>query len=176
MFAPRWLFFYPGLALHLCRNGPVAPLLPGPVHVTPSLSLDVRTLLVAAISTLIGVQCISFAVVVRRYAASRGLLPASGVVERLLLPITLERVSFAALLVGVLGFGRNYLVRVTMGRCRIRATPIRADDPRSGCVDHCGGHRLATRVYGISFGHYRDEAMMDFWANVVSARLWLCSN
>ena len=73
------------------------------MHVTPSLSLDVHTLLVAAISTLIGVQCISFAVVVRRYAASRGLLPASDTVEHLLLPITLERVLFAALLIGVLG-------------------------------------------------------------------------
>jgi hypothetical protein len=73
------------------------------MHVTPSLSLDVHTLLIAAISTIIGVQCISFAIVVRRYAASRGLLPASDTVERLLLPITLERVLLAALLIGLLG-------------------------------------------------------------------------
>jgi hypothetical protein len=105
MFAPRWLFFYPGLALLLGGMTLSLLLLPGPVHVTPNVSLDVHTLLVAAISTLIGVQCISFAVVVRRYAASRGLLPPSHVVERLLLPITLERVLFTALLVGVLGFG-----------------------------------------------------------------------
>ncbi len=103
MFAPRWLFFYPGLALIFAGTVLSLLLLPGPVHVTPSLSLDVHTLLIAAISTLIGVQCISFAVVVRRYAASRGLLPASDTVERLLLPITLERVLIAALLVGVLG-------------------------------------------------------------------------
>src|SRR5580700_1786198 len=105
LFAPRWLFFFPGLALLLGGMTLSLLLLPGPVHVTPNVSLDVHTLLVAAISTLIGVQCISFAVVVRRYAASRGLLPVSNVVERLLLPITLERVLFIALLVGVLGFG-----------------------------------------------------------------------
>jgi Glycosyl transferase family 2 len=106
MFAPRWLFFYPGLALLLAGMVLSLVLLPGPVHVTPSVSLDVHTLLVGAMSTVIGMQCISFAIVVRRYAASRGLLPASDVVERLLLPITLERVLFIALLVvGLIGVG-----------------------------------------------------------------------
>ena len=42
---------------------------------------------------------------VRRYAAARGLLPASEVVERFLAPLTLERVLIAALCIGLLGFG-----------------------------------------------------------------------
>jgi hypothetical protein len=103
MFAPRWLFFYPGVALLLGGMVMSLVLLPGPVRVTPSLSFDVHTFLVAAISTIIGMQCISFAVVVRRYAASRGLLPASDVVERFLRPLTLERVLLIALLLGLLG-------------------------------------------------------------------------
>jgi hypothetical protein len=50
-------------------------------------------------------QCISFAVVVRRYAAARGLLPRSKVVERFLLPLTLERVLLGAMVIGLLGLG-----------------------------------------------------------------------
>ena len=50
-------------------------------------------------------QCISFAVIVRRYAAARGLLPHSKVVERYLVPLTLERVLVVALIIGLLGLG-----------------------------------------------------------------------
>jgi len=78
-------------------------LLPGPVYITPSIALDIHTFLVGAVTILIGMQCISFAVVVRRYAAARGLLPRSEVVERFLVPLTLERVLLVALLIGLLG-------------------------------------------------------------------------
>jgi hypothetical protein len=105
MFSPRWLFLYPGVALLLSGTVLSIALLPGPVFFTPDIGIDVHTLLVAAITTLIGMQCISFAVVVRRYAASRGLLPVSEVVERLLAPLTLERVLIAALCIGLLGLG-----------------------------------------------------------------------
>jgi hypothetical protein len=80
-------------------------LLPGPVYITPNVSLDIHTFLVSSVSILIGMQCISFAVVVRRYAAARGLLPRSNVVQRYLVPITLERVLLVALLIGVFGLG-----------------------------------------------------------------------
>jgi glycosyltransferase involved in cell wall biosynthesis len=103
MFSPRWLFFYPGLALLFLGVLLSILLLPGPVFLTPTLSIDVHTLIVAAITTLIGMQCISFAVVVQRYATARGLLPPSEVVERFLAPLTLERVLIAALCISVLG-------------------------------------------------------------------------
>ena len=103
MFSPRWLFFYPGLILLLFGIGFSIALLPGPMAFTPTIGIDVHTFLVAAITTLIGMQCLSFAVVVRRYAASRGLLPASEVVERFLAPLTLERVLLVALCIGLLG-------------------------------------------------------------------------
>jgi glycosyltransferase involved in cell wall biosynthesis len=105
IFSPRWLFFYPGLVLLLLGTALSILLLPGPVYVTPSISLDIHTFLVSAVTVLIGMQCISFAVVVRRYAAARGLLPRSKVVERLLVPLTLERVLLVALIVGVLSLG-----------------------------------------------------------------------
>jgi len=105
IFSPRWLFFYPGLALLLLGTMVSMLLLPGPVYITPNVSLDIHTFLVSSVSILIGMQCVSFAVVVRRYAAARGLLPRSNVVQRYLVPITLERVLLVALLIGVFGLG-----------------------------------------------------------------------
>jgi hypothetical protein len=103
--SPRWLFFYPGLALLLFGAAFSILLLPGPVYITPNISLDIHTFLVSAVTILIGMQCISFAVIVRRYAAARGLLPRSKVVERYLVPLTLERVLVVALIIGLLGLG-----------------------------------------------------------------------
>jgi hypothetical protein len=105
IFSPRWLFFYPGLALLLFGAAFSILLLPGPVYITPNISLDIHTFLVSAVTILIGMQCISFAVIVRRYAAARGLLPRSKVVERYLVPLTLERVLVVALIIGLLGVG-----------------------------------------------------------------------
>jgi hypothetical protein len=105
IFSPRWLFFYPGLALLLLGTVVSMLLLPGPVYITPNISLDIHTFLVSSLSILIGMQCVSFAVVVRRYAAAHGLLPRSNVVQRYLVPITLERVLLVALLIGVFGLG-----------------------------------------------------------------------
>jgi glycosyltransferase involved in cell wall biosynthesis len=105
IFAPRWLFFYPGLALFMFGIVFSIALLPGPVFIAPNVALDVHTLLVASFFTLIGMQCVSFAIIARRYAAIRGLLPVSPVVRRILFPITLERVLVAALIIGIAGLG-----------------------------------------------------------------------
>jgi hypothetical protein len=45
-------------------------LLPGPVYITPQISLDVHTLIVACISILVGTQVITFGILARRYASS----------------------------------------------------------------------------------------------------------
>jgi glycosyltransferase involved in cell wall biosynthesis len=105
IFAPRWLFFYPGLALFTLGIVFSIALLPGPVSIAPNVVLDVHSFLIASFCTLIGMQCVSFAIVARRYAAVRGLLPVSPVVRRLLFPITLERVLVAALIIGIGGWG-----------------------------------------------------------------------
>src|SRR5215470_7655279 len=105
IFAPRWLFFYPGLALFTLGIVFSVALLPGAVSIAPNVVLDVHTFLIASFCTLIGIQCVSFAVVARRYAAVRGLLPVSPVVRRILFQITLERVLVAALIIGIGGWG-----------------------------------------------------------------------
>jgi glycosyltransferase involved in cell wall biosynthesis len=105
IFSPRWLFFYPGLALLLFGAMVSMLLLPGPIYITANISLDIHSFLVSALTILIGMQCISFAVIVRRFAAARGLLPGSEVVQRYLAPITLERVLLVALVIGLFGLG-----------------------------------------------------------------------
>jgi hypothetical protein len=103
MFSPRWLFLYPGIALLVLGLLLSIVLLPGPVYVTPHIGLDMHTFIVSAFTTLIGVQCISFAIVVSRYAAARGLIPQSKTVDRVLSPLTLERTLLAACAIGLLG-------------------------------------------------------------------------
>jgi hypothetical protein len=105
IFAPRWLFFYPGLALFILGIVLSVALIPGPISIAPNVALDVHSLLVASFCTLIGMQCVSFAIVARRYAAVRGFLPISSVVRRFVFPITLERVLVAALIIGIAGLG-----------------------------------------------------------------------
>jgi len=77
LFSPRWLFIYPGLAMIILGLAVGFALLPGPVRVTPEISLDVHTLMVACISILVGTQAITFGILARRYASFRGFLPAT---------------------------------------------------------------------------------------------------
>jgi hypothetical protein len=77
LFSPRWLFVYPGLAMIALGLSLGFALLPGPVRITPEISLDVHTLIVACISILVGTQAITFGILARRYASVRGFLPAS---------------------------------------------------------------------------------------------------
>ena len=105
MFSPRWLFFYPGLALLCIGILSSTLLLPGPMHITPTVVLDIHTLIVGGVVTLIGMQCISFAIVVRRYVAARYIVPTSRLVEHFFRIITLERVLLFALCLALVGCG-----------------------------------------------------------------------
>jgi hypothetical protein len=151
--SPRWLFFYPGLAL-LIFGAALSILLPGPVYIMPHISLDIHTFSVSAVTILIGMQCISFAVVVRRYAAARGLLPRSEVVERYLVPLTLERMLVVALVIGLLDLGGMIWCVSGMGGCRFRSPSIRRDDQNIDRIDREHRFRAAARVYSISLGNY----------------------
>jgi len=103
LFCPRWLFLYPGLFLLALGVLLSTILLPGPVSIAPNVTLDIHTLIVGATTMLIGMQCVSFAIIVRRYAAARGFLPMTGPIDRLLSSLTLERVLLVAAMVGLFG-------------------------------------------------------------------------
>jgi Glycosyl transferase family 2 len=105
MFSPRWLFLYPGIALLVFGLLISIVVLPGPVFVTPHIGLDIHTAVVSAFTTVIGFQCISFAIIIHRYAAARGLIPLSKTVERWLATVTLERALLVALVLALLGLG-----------------------------------------------------------------------
>src|SRR5215813_8443767 len=63
MYAQRWLFLYPGIALLMLGLAASSLLLLGPLPIGPHVSVDLHTLVVAAMTTIAGLQAISFAFV-----------------------------------------------------------------------------------------------------------------
>jgi hypothetical protein len=73
-FSPRWLFLQPGLALMALGLLSGALLVRGPLALG-SVTLDVHTLLFAAIAVLIGFQSVTFSVLSKAFAIQSGVLP-----------------------------------------------------------------------------------------------------
>lgn len=75
LLCPRWLFFYPGVALLGLGFAAMIWLLPGPRRIG-GVVLDVNTLVYCAVATITGAQAIAFSLLARSLAARDGLLPA----------------------------------------------------------------------------------------------------
>ena len=103
MFSPRWLFLYPGIALLLLGLAASSLLLLGPLPIGPHVNVDLHSFVIAAMATIAGLQTISFAIIVRRYGASRGFFPTSPRLQKRAYLFMLEYVLVAALLLAVLG-------------------------------------------------------------------------
>jgi glycosyltransferase involved in cell wall biosynthesis len=102
LYSPRWLFLYPGIALFVIGSAVGLWLIPGPRHVG-SVTLDVHTLLFAAMVVLIGFQSILFATFSKVFAITEGLLPEDPEFNRLFTFINLEIgliVGFVLILAG----------------------------------------------------------------------------
>jgi len=105
LYCPRWLFLYPGALLMLLGLIIGVWLLPGPRSVG-GVTLDVHTLLYAAMAIVIGFQAISFAVYTKVFAVSEGLVPEDPRLSKLVRFITLEVglvVGGTLLLIGLAG-------------------------------------------------------------------------
>jgi glycosyltransferase involved in cell wall biosynthesis len=102
LYSPKWLFFYPGVALFGCGLAGTALLLPGPLYLG-NLQVDIHTFLVACISMLLGIQSISFAAIARRFATARGFIPRSPRYGVALAALRLEHLLIAALGLVMLG-------------------------------------------------------------------------
>ena len=89
LYSPRWLFLYPGIALFLLGAAISLWLLPGPQTIR-GVTFDYDTLLLGAMSILIGFQSINFAVFTKMFAISERLLPEDPRLNRLFRYITLE--------------------------------------------------------------------------------------
>jgi hypothetical protein len=72
LFSPRWLFWYPGIILMAAGTIMGGALLQGPLPLG-RITLDVHTLLFAAVAVLIGFQATSFAVLSKFFALRAGL-------------------------------------------------------------------------------------------------------
>ncbi|HEY6254944.1 MAG TPA: glycosyltransferase family 2 protein [Xanthobacteraceae bacterium] len=105
MFSPTWLFLYPGLVLVVFGIVGSLFLLPGTVYIG-SVGIDIHTFIVACIAILLGLQCITFSIIARRYGMATGFIPASPHLASLLETWTLERVLIIAcglVLLGLVG-------------------------------------------------------------------------
>jgi hypothetical protein len=111
LFSPRWLFFYPGLAMIAIGALTDLAILPGPI-VVGDVRLGVDTLACAAAMIIIGVQAVLFAIFTHVYASNEGFLPHSATVGRLLRVWTLERGLGIGLAIGAAGLAGTILAFV----------------------------------------------------------------
>lgn len=114
LYSPRWLFLYPGLAMIFIGAVMSAMLSFGTVWIG-RFGLDIRTMLVASASCIVGVQSVCFAIIARSYATTRGFVPPSPYYQRLIEYFTLERavitggilflLGLAGLIAALIGWG-----------------------------------------------------------------------
>ena len=103
--SPRWLFIYPGVLLIALGLAGSAVLAGGSVQVTPTIVLDIHSLVVACFSVLIGVQLVMFGALARRYQMLEGVLPPTANFQKFLMGMSLEPILQAALVIFLLGAG-----------------------------------------------------------------------
>jgi len=105
LYSPRWLFLYPGALLMLI--GVIgATWLVGAPRTVGRVTLDVHTLLYAALGTIIGFQAVIFFLFTKIFAMNEGLLPADPLLTRMFRYITLEAglvVGCLFILIGLMG-------------------------------------------------------------------------
>jgi glycosyltransferase involved in cell wall biosynthesis len=104
LYSPRWLYLYPGLAMIFFGVLVSGLLLPGPMVIADGVGLDVHTLLVAAMSILIGTQSITFGFMARTYAMRNGIIPKETRYAKYLLGITLEKLLVLSVFLIFIGF------------------------------------------------------------------------
>ena len=90
IYAPKFLFFYPGLALIVLGMLGVVALAGGDVRVA-RVELGVHTMVFAAMAAIIGSQLVGVSILARHYGAIAGLWPDNGPLRRLRNWFSVER-------------------------------------------------------------------------------------
>ena len=90
LFSPRWLFFFPGLAVFVLGVVIGAVVIPRPFSIG-SVTFDVDTLVAASAMVVIGFQSVLFALFTQVYASAEGFLPEDKRVRHILRTLSLER-------------------------------------------------------------------------------------
>jgi hypothetical protein len=104
LYSPRWLFFFPGLALLGAGLVIGAIVMPHPFSLG-SVTFDVDTLVVASAMIVIGFQAVLFWMFTQVYAGAEGFLPEEPKVQRILGKLSLERGLVLGGLIGLGGLG-----------------------------------------------------------------------
>lgn len=102
LYSPRWLFFYPGIALTLVGLLVTLLLVRGPILVG-DFGLDIGTMMCAMAITVVGYQAVVFALLSKVYASHEGFLPSSPRFEGFQRRLNLENVIGLGLLVFLVG-------------------------------------------------------------------------
>ncbi len=104
LYSPRWLFFIPGLALMLVGGISGTVLTITPIKIGP-ITFDTNTLLVSAISILIGFQLLAFALFTKMFALAEGLLPGDRKTKKIMDSVSLEAGLAVGIVCNIVGFG-----------------------------------------------------------------------
>lgn len=89
---PKWLFFYPGLFLTLLGLLLIA-LLAGSPRMLGGVMLDGKTFIFGCMSLLIGLQSITFGLILRAYSGRIGVIPFSPRSDKLLVFLTRDKLA-----------------------------------------------------------------------------------
>ena len=108
LFSPRWLFLYPGFAIFVLGLLLMAWLIPGPRRLV-GITLDIHTLLYAALAVNLGYQAILFWTFTKVYGMREGIVPPDPWFHRMVSVATLERGLIAGLLLLLTGLGIGFL-------------------------------------------------------------------
>ena len=90
LYSPKWLFFYPGIAMTLLGLLVSIPLIFAPVHIG-GVRLDINTLMYASLLAIIGVQSVLFSVFTYVFGVNSNLLPHDKTTDRFLSYVGLEK-------------------------------------------------------------------------------------
>ena len=104
IYAPKWLFLYPGLALAFTGLVALLGLVPGDVHLG-GVEFGIHTMIFAAMAVLMGSQLIGLSVMARRYGAIAGMWPESGLMRRVRNWFSVERACILGGSMLALGIG-----------------------------------------------------------------------
>jgi glycosyltransferase involved in cell wall biosynthesis len=108
MYSPKWLFFYPGMALILLGAILQTALWFGPLALGTNVVLDANSYAAACFMLIAGVQLLSFGILARYYGTLTGMLPRgrrSDAIFRIATTDTAVRLAAVMLAAGIAVFG-----------------------------------------------------------------------
>lgn len=106
LYSPRWLFFYPGIALSIFGILLSAFLLGGPRNIG-GINLDINTLMYAAFLIVLGVQSVLFSLFTYVFGVNADLLPRDNLTDRLVHSVGLEKGIMISAGMILLGFASS---------------------------------------------------------------------